>query len=222
VQHRWGSWLKQDGSDASEQTGGGCKQAGEADADEEAGCCRHKHHHHEQEGADADSGKQEQVGLLLWLACQGKPSVNNVVRSLSAVGCVHVLAAWLYACCHVLQCSIASPALSELASHNLPHLPCCCVLCAQDSYRASKPSSRRGSSKAAAAAGKATKASGGSSRAAGSKRKAAEAVEQQPQDSAAADDEDDTMTAADVGMSAEDAPLLSSQDTSGKLSRCAG
>jgi hypothetical protein len=108
---------------------------------------------------------------------------------------------------------------------------CCSVLLHEqgrlpDYYRASKPSSCRGkgqkkgtaaagSSKgAAAAAGKPAKAAGGS------KRKAAEAgLEQQPQDSAAADDEDDTMTAADVGMSAEDAPLLSSQDTSGKLSR---
>jgi hypothetical protein len=44
---------------------------------------------------------------------------------------------------------------------------------------------------------------------------------EQPQELPAADDEDDTMAAADVGMSAEDAPLLSSQDTSGKLSRCA-
>jgi hypothetical protein len=61
VQHSWGCWLKQDGSDASEQTGGGCEQ--EADDAEDAGCCAHKHHHHEQqEGADADSGKQEQVG----------------------------------------------------------------------------------------------------------------------------------------------------------------
>ncbi|WIA12111.1 hypothetical protein OEZ85_012185 [Tetradesmus obliquus] len=158
VQHRWGSWLKQDASDASEQTGGGCEQ--QQAADEEADCCGHKHHHeHEQEGAadvDADSSKQ-----------------------------------------------------------------------AKDSGRVNKRGSRggkkgaaaAGSSKAAAAAGKSAKAAGSGSRAASAKRKAAEALQQQPQDSAAGDDEDDTMTAADVGMSAEDAPLLSSQDTSGKLSR---
>jgi hypothetical protein len=65
VQHSWGSWLKQDGSDASEQTGGGCEQQ-EADDDEgeEAGCCGHKHHHAQQDGADADSGKQEQVRAM--------------------------------------------------------------------------------------------------------------------------------------------------------------
>jgi hypothetical protein len=63
LQHSWGSWLKQDGSDASEQTGGGCEQQQEADDAEDVGCCGHKHHHHgQQEAADADSGKQEQVG----------------------------------------------------------------------------------------------------------------------------------------------------------------
>ncbi|KAF6256097.1 zinc-finger domain of monoamine-oxidase A repressor R1-domain-containing protein [Scenedesmus sp. NREL 46B-D3] len=159
-QHSWGCWLKQDGSDASEQTGGDCEQQA-ADADE-AGCCGHQHHGAQQQEA-ADSGKQEQGRL-------------------------------------------------------------------PDYYRASKPTSCRGSrggkkgaaagsskAAAAAAAGKSAKAAG-SSRAANGKRKAAEALEQ-PQGLAAADEEDDTVTAGDVGMSAEDAPLLSSQDTSGKLSR---
>jgi hypothetical protein len=95
-----------------------------------------------------------------------------------------------------------------------------------DYFRASKPTSCRGSrggKKGAAAAGSSKAAAAGKSgKTAGSKRKAAEAVEQPQEPPAAADDEDDTMAAADVGMSAEDAPLLSSQDTSGKLSRCAG
>jgi hypothetical protein len=81
VQHSWGSWLKQDGSDASEQTGGGCEQ--QQAHDDEAGCCGHEHHH------DADSGKQEQVGLLTaCAACQPVPCKLNADTGLPASAAV--------------------------------------------------------------------------------------------------------------------------------------
>lgn len=60
LQHSWGAWLKQDSSDASEQTGNECG------AEE----CRHTHEQHKEQDQEqqADSSKQQQDQVsCVWL-----------------------------------------------------------------------------------------------------------------------------------------------------------